>query len=136
MKTNWVIAAVAGAALLASACVARPAAPLANTSWTLVTLAGQPILAETTVTLAFESAGSAGGKDGCNTYSGSYTLSGAQLSFGQMASTMMACPEPIMNQAAAYLKAVGQTAGYQIDGGTLTLRDAGGNALATFARQP
>jgi heat shock protein HslJ len=146
-KTHAIVAA--GAALLLSACIARPAAPKAapaqqpaspaasieNTSWTLATLDGQPALADTTVTLNFEAAGRAGGSDGCNNYSGSYTVNGSQLAFGQLVSTMMACPEPIMKQATAYAKALSQTAAYKSDGAALTLLDAGGKDLATFTRQ-
>src|SRR5512136_616558 len=108
---------------------------LAGTSWMLATLNGQPALKDTTVTLNF-AAGKVAGSDGCNNYNGSYTADGTNIKFNQpMASTMMACPEPIMKQAAAYQQALGQAATYKADAKQLTLVDAGGKELATFNAQ-
>jgi heat shock protein HslJ len=118
---------------------AQPAAtgtdPLAGTSWTLTTLNGQPAVKGTTVTLNFI-AGKVTGSDGCNTYNTSYTVDGTNLKFNQpIATTLKACPEPIMTQSSAYLQALGQTATYQIAGQQLTLSDASGKELATFTAQ-
>ena len=118
---------------------AQPAATgtdtLAETSWMLTTLNGQPALKDTTVTLNFV-AGKVTGSDGCNVYNTSYTADGANVKFNQpIATTMMACPEPIMTQASAYLQALGQAATYKTDGKQLALSDAGGKELATFAAQ-
>jgi heat shock protein HslJ len=78
----------------------------------LATLNGQAPLKGTTVTLNFV-AGKAAGSDGCNNYSGSYTADGTNIKFSQsMAATMMACPDPIMKQATAYMQALGQAATY------------------------
>jgi heat shock protein HslJ len=108
---------------------------LAGTSWTLATLGGQSPLEDTTVTLNFGD-GRASGSDGCNNYSAPYTADGSNIKIQQpFASTMMACPEPIMVQAAAYMTALGQAATYKVDGEQLTLYDASGKSLATFAAQ-
>jgi heat shock protein HslJ len=107
---------------------------LAGTSWLLTTLNGQPALKDTIVTLNFMD-GKAAGSDGCNSYTGSYTADGASIKFGQMASTMMACPDPIMKQAAAYQQALGQAATYKADAAQLTLYDANGKELAAFNAQ-
>ena len=85
--------------------VATPAVSpdLAGTSWVLSSLDGNLPVPDTTVTLQFGADGTASGTDGCNQYSTTFTQDGASLTINQpMASTMMACPEPIMNQAAAY----------------------------------
>ncbi len=108
---------------------------LAGTGWTLTTLNGQPALKDATVTLNFAD-GKVTGSDGCNTYSTSYTADGANIKIAEpIATTMMACPDPIMNQASAYLKALGQAATYKTDGKQLSLADASGKELATFAVQ-
>jgi heat shock protein HslJ len=52
-----------------------------------------------------------------------------------MASTMKACPDPIMAQATAYAKALAVTGRYQSDAKGLTLMDANNHALATFNAQ-
>ena len=124
--------------LILGGCTALPdpvAGTLADTSWTLVSLDGQPAGSGTPVTIRFEN-GRIGGTDGCNSYSTAYTVNGAKLSIDKnIVATMMACPEPIMQRVAAYITALTQAAAYRIDGGQLTLSDASGKALATFTRQ-
>ncbi len=108
---------------------------LAGTSWMLATLNGQPALTDTTVTLNFV-AGKVAGSDGCNNYSGTYTADGTNIKFSQpMAATMMACPDPIMKQATAYMQALGQAATYKADAKQLSFSDASGKELATFTAQ-
>lgn len=107
---------------------------LDGSSWILTTLNGQPALKETAVTLNF-AAGRVAGTDGCNRYNGSYTVDGANIKFGLLASTMMACEEAIMTQATAYQQALGQAATYKADAQQLSLIDANGKELAVFAAQ-
>jgi len=87
------------------------------------------------VTLLLDN-GQATGTDGCNNYFGGYTLSGASLTFGPMASTQMACPEPRMKIESAWLTALGIVTGWRVDAGTLHLLDAAGNDLATLSPVP
>ena len=143
MATLLVMAVIAAACAPTAAPANQPAQPkeqpvsgntLDGTSWTLVTLNGQPALKDTTVTLNF-AAGKAVGSDGCNRYTGGYTADGTNIKFDQMASTMMACAEPIMQQAAAYLQALAQAATYKANAKQLTLADASGKELATFNAQ-
>lgn len=109
--------------------------PLAGTSWLLAVLNGQSPVEGTSITLNFERLGRASGSDGCNDYSTSYAVAGSQLTFGPIAGTMMACPDPVMQQATAYQQALAQTASYVIEGERLTLMNSGGAALATFDPQ-
>ena len=75
--------------------------PAPTGCWVRWTAACQ--LAGATVTLQFDPDGSANGSDGCNRFRTTYAQDGASLTFGQpVASTMMACPEPVMNQATAF----------------------------------
>jgi heat shock protein HslJ len=146
MRNKLIIASLVLASTIVTACVpipaASPAAPsssgsdqLAGTSWMLVTLDGQAALKDTTVTLNFQD-GKAFGSDGCNNYTTSYTADSTNLKIQQpIAATLMACPDPIMNQATAYMKALQQAATYKVDGKQLTLYDASGKALATFTAQ-
>ena len=135
-KTLVALAMVVG--LILGGCTALPdpvAGTLADTSWTLVSLDGQPVSAGAPVTIRFEN-GRIGGTDGCNSYSTAYTANGAKLNIDKnIVATMMACPEPIMQGAAAYIAALTQAAAYRIDGRQLMLLDARGKALATFTRQ-
>jgi heat shock protein HslJ len=119
----------------------RPAAAnatddLAGTSWTLTTMGGQPPVPNTDVTLNFGTDKTVSGTDGCNNYNTTYTADGSNLTFKQpMATTMKACPDPIMTYAAAYLKVLANTTTYEVSGQQLTLFDAGNQPLAQFAAQ-
>jgi heat shock protein HslJ len=110
--------------------------PLADTRWTLATLQGDKPLADATVTIGFTAASNVDGTDGCNRYQGRYGVEGTSLRFpDEFTATMMVCPEPIMNQAQAYMRALKRAASYAIDAGQLTLRDDLGDEFATFAAQ-
>jgi heat shock protein HslJ len=89
------------------------------------------------VTAMFGDDGTVSGSGGCNTYSGTYTTSGAdQITIGTLAATEMACPEPAMEIEQMYFAALGTVATYQIEGTTLTLRDAAGATQASFTLVP
>jgi heat shock protein HslJ len=62
---------------------------------------------------------------------GGYTVSpdGLKLEMSQMASTMMACPEPLMQQEGAFLGILGGVTGYALDGDMLTLKGADGKTV-------
>ncbi|NMB67709.1 MAG: META domain-containing protein [Chloroflexi bacterium] len=76
--------------------------PLAGTGWILTELNGQPALADVSVTLEFAD-GRLGGSDGCNSYGGGYRVEDGRLIVGaDMASTLMACADEIMQQASAF----------------------------------
>lgn len=112
---------------------AAPAAvDLAGTSWVLSSLDGSLPLPGTAVTLQFNADGSATGTDGCNRFSTTFTQDGNNLSIqAPAAATMMACPEPVMNQATAYMAALGKTTGFSGGERQLVL-NAGTQIVATF----
>ena len=143
---RFILFAAAAAVLVLAACVpvtregaAAPAPagdPLAGSAWVLSELNGQPLVADTTVTLQFGTDGRASGTDGCNRYSGGYSVDGDTIQFSPNAAmTMMACPAPIMDQATAYMAALTGAATYVVDGASLTLVDAAGVTTAVFDAQ-
>jgi heat shock protein HslJ len=106
---------------------------LAGTGWTLTALNGAPVPAEPVVTLNLSGTGQATGTDGCNRYVTAYTVEGDAITFSPAgASTMMACPDPIMAQAQAYMAALTAAATFTAEGDTLTLLDGSGTAVAVF----
>lgn len=110
---------------------------LDGTTWILGTLDGRPPLPGTDVTLSFE-AGAAFGSDGCNRYRASYELGeDGRLAVGPaMATTLMACAEDVMVQAAAYGAALRATASARLhDDGALALAEADGTVRITFTAQ-
>lgn len=122
--------------------VLSPATPasLEDTLWQLTALAGgnavQSLVLGTEITATF-SDGRVTGTAGCNTYFGPYTLEADTLGIGPAASTRMACmdPEGVMEQEAAYLAALSEVAGYDIERNTLRLLDADGAVLLVFVAE-
>lgn len=84
------------------------------------------LLADTKVTATFGEDGTVSGSSGCNTYSGSFSLDGDVIEVGELASTMMACADDVMQQETAYLAALRSAAVYVIANNVLELRDAEG----------
>jgi len=85
------------------------------------------------VTAVFGADGTVSGSGGCNTYSAPYaTPTTGQITIGAVSSTMRACPEAASQIEHDYIAALGKATTYQIDGTTLTLRDAAGAAQVTF----
>ena len=63
------------------------------------------------------------GYTGCNIMNGAYTLEGKDLSFGNMATTMMAGPEENMKTERSVLDAMGKAVRVKADGEKLLLLD-------------
>jgi len=109
---------------------------LSGTSWEVIGYnngkqAITSVLAGSTITLDFASDGTLSGNSGCNSYNGSFTVTGKQITIGPLASTRMACADPagVMEQESLYLAALGSAATYQIKDTGLELRTKDG-ALA------
>jgi heat shock protein HslJ len=121
------------AIMMISACSSSGSPDFVDQSWLLATLLGEPPLADTTITMEFGEGDRVAGSSGCNQYSTTYTVDGNQLSFGdQIATTMMACLGPIVQQERAYLQALAATKTYDLAQDGFTLFDADGNQLAAF----
>jgi heat shock protein HslJ len=116
---------------------ASPGASLEGTFWVLESYYNADaedvtVLPRTQVTALLEG-GKISGNDGCNNYFGEYTLEGSKLTFPQpMGSTMMACEEPVMAQAADFMQGLKATATFSISGQQLTFKDAQGKSLMVF----
>jgi len=108
---------------------------LDGSAWILAELAGETLLDDVALTLAFDG-GRVAGSDGCNRFQGAYDLEGDVLSFGEIASTMMACPEPVMRQARAFSDALERTHGVRLDEGALIFVDSDDVTVASFDPQP
>jgi heat shock protein HslJ len=112
---------------------------LENTDWRLIRLNDKPIVAPSLQhepNLLFDGKSRhVSGSGGCNQVTGSYELHGDQLTFGQVASTRMACPQG-MDTEAAFLEALTKVKKWKIVGRDLELFDAAGKSVALFeARQ-
>jgi len=136
MKTITKVALLGLVLLALAACQLLPrreaTVDLAGTSWVLSSLDGNVPLTGTAITLQLGSDGFASGSDGCNRFRTTFSQSGTRLTFGQPgASTMMACPEPIMDQATAFMAVLAETTRFSATEDELVLR-AGSKDLATL----
>jgi heat shock protein HslJ len=93
-------------ALSLAACMQDGAPPASSalwgTSWIAQSIDGKAVSPAGAISLTFET-NAAWGTGGCNSYRGSVMIKGAEIKFGNLASTLMACLEPgRMEQEGAY----------------------------------
>lgn len=104
------------------------AADLNGTSWNLLEMDyDTPALADAVVTISFQD-DQISGSGGCNRYNSSFSLSEDNpfvITVGPVVSTQMACPEPILDQEAAYLTALEDVVRWGYVFGRLALYYAG-----------
>ena len=85
----------------------------------------------------FGADGTLSGSAGCNNYSTTYTVVTTTMKISPaIAATRMMCPEPVMQQEAAYLAALPTVATYRIESNKLELRDAKGALQASYTAKP
>ncbi len=93
-----------------------------------------PVLPETEITAQFGAeAGKVTGSSGCNRYFGPYTVAGDSLTIGPLGSTMMACPDPQMQQEQAYQAALQAAETYTVSADTLDI--SGGGKMLRYTAQ-
>ena len=107
---------------------------LEGTSWRLTGWSdGSQDPADFTITAEFADR-RIGGTSAVNNYGGSYEAgSDGAFSVGEMASTMMAGPEPDMRAETTYLELLAGATAYKVNDGSLTLSDADGKASLIYA---
>jgi heat shock protein HslJ len=113
------------------------AAELTGTTWSATGInngkeAVQSLVAGTEVTAIFAEDGTVAGSGGCNSFNGTYTVDGAGIAFGPVASTKMACEQAVMDQETAFFAALAASSTYAISGDALELRDADGALQVGF----
>ena len=111
---------------------------LEGTTWNLISFNdGQnltSLVIDTEINAEFKD-GVVSGSSGCNTYTGAYQQNGLELSFGDLASTLMLCQEEgVMEQESAYLQALAKVTHYIVAGNHLTFYDANDLIVAQFSR--
>jgi heat shock protein HslJ len=114
------------------------ATPLVGTTWDCTMYNNgrggfQSLVASSAITAVFGKDDSLTGNAGINNYNGKYSADNGSIKIDSaISSTMMAGDPEIMAQEAAYLAALPKATTYDIDGSTLTLRDATGAAMAAY----
>lgn len=134
MKKFAILAFGSMAVLMLAACAPSASSQnLTGSIWLLSELNGSAPIDSTTITAQFDESGRVGGTSGCNNYNTTYEVNGSQLTFREpVASTMMACPEPVMEQERDYMMVMADTASFEIPNEELMLKDSNGVVLARF----
>lgn len=142
MIPRTALALLAASALVLAACgsdddgspsgSAPTADDLAGTAFESTDVTGYDLVADTTVTLGFET-DALGANAGCNTMSGGYTITDGTLDVSTMAATMMACDDALMAQDTWLSEFLTSGPDITLDGDTLTL--SGGETTITLAAQ-
>lgn len=116
--------------------IAQPAAPkLVGPEWVIEDIAGGGVIDNSHASLQFLPDGRLAGNASCNRLIGSYTDKGDTLSVKLAGTTMMACPEVLMNQERRLLDILPLINRYDIDdNGTLVLKTTDAKSI-TARRQ-
>jgi heat shock protein HslJ len=91
------------------------------------------VLPDTSLDIAFGIV-SVGGSAGCNSFSGTYGTNGSIVRISQLATTRLACEQPVMDQETAFLAALGGVARIDSRGNQLNLEDRDGHLLVGLVR--
>ncbi len=111
---------------LLSACGGNTSDALVGT-WKLVSYGDAASLThpvqEVGTSITFNTDGSVSGNVGCNSFGGEYKVSGNEIVFSEMLSTVMACEEPLMIQESAVIGLINSetTFTYEESNGTLVI---------------
>ena len=113
--------------------------PLNGTGWILTGYVSNGTslhpLNGTLVTMVFSDPGHITGSAGCNHYFASYGIKGTTITIGQAGSTEMYCTGPgVMHQESTYLMMLGRASSVMAGNDTLTIADATGMTILSFAR--
>ena len=125
----FAILALSATILLSVAACALPGLPtgdpLKGTSWRLVTLGGAGLIPGSQITATFEDGQVHG--SACNSYGGSYQVSGDKLTVEALFMTEMACMDPqgVMEQEQEYLEMLGMASSFRISGQELRIVSSG-----------
>ncbi len=107
---------------------------LAGAEWVAETISGEPVAENTRVTVLFGADGAVSGRGGCNSFTGSYEVDGEGLSFGPLASTMMACVDPVMEQEQRFHQMLSSAHLVRRDGEQLVIQAEAGGPETRFRR--
>jgi heat shock protein HslJ len=134
-------ATLAGSATAQSpaASVTEATAGLDGTNWALTSIAVEGTMASGVrgggATLEFVG-DQAGGSAGCDQFLATYAVDAAMLTFGPVLTTRMACDEETLASATSFLTLLATVASFSETAGNLTLMDATGTPVLTFASAP
>jgi len=136
MKRIVVLFALAG--LLLAACSPAASASLTG-QWTLVSYGDPasptPAAPDVETSIVFGEDGQVNGTAGCNGFGGGYEVDGDKITFGPIVATLKFCDGAVGEQETATFAVFVDTAGFTVDGDTLTITSADGSSVVVLARK-
>ena len=113
------------------------AVQLVGPEWKIEDIGGQGVIDNSPAYLQFLPDGRLAGNATCNRLMGRYTIKGEALSFDEgLATTMMACPEAVMNQEQRLLKLLPGINSFRIDGtGALVMQTGTGETITVHPQE-
>ncbi|GGL82463.1 hypothetical protein GCM10011534_00680 [Pseudooceanicola nanhaiensis] len=107
----------------------------ASVTWNAFEVGGRMLIVDTPPTLTVTEDGTVSVFAGCNQFTGQAEMTEGGFVVSQpMAGTRKACPPPVMELEAVVIDALGNTAGYVLNGDLLTLVNAYGVPTIRFSR--
>jgi len=107
---------------------------LVGPTWSLTTMAGQPVLEGTKLTAEFSGEDRVAGNAGCNSFFGQARVDGGRLSVGPLGSTLMACVrDGVMEQEGRYLASLEAATSHTLSGDQLRLGPSAGEVTLVFS---
>lgn len=119
--------------IMAQARADDPTPELAGTEWLLKSIGDMQVDPKIGSSLEFDDGGNAFGSGGCNRFRGPAEIDGTTLTFGDLASTMMACEEPNSKQEAAFHEVLSETVAFKFEEGDLLLIDSEDETVAKLS---
>lgn len=111
--------------LTVSACSSKESTRPLIGSWRLTAYgpvdSTTPAVPDVDAILIFGEDGTLAGSTGCNELGGDYVIEGDQITFGQIVSTLILCPDLQMAQEETMFQVLRETASFNIEGDTLTI---------------
>jgi heat shock protein HslJ len=127
---TMLVSAFAATMILGCSVMTADKAPLLGQEWIIEDIAGGGVIDDSQPSLLFLADGQLAGSGSCNRIIGSYQLDDKQLTIKPAGTTMMMCPEALMNQENKLLKLLPTIKSYQIDKtGALVLTTANGEVI-------
>ena len=74
------------------------------------------------------------GVSGCNQYNAPYEATGTEISIGEIAGTLMACPEEEMAVEDQYRELLAEVTTFEVSGGSMSMSDAEGSPVLRFSQ--
>jgi heat shock protein HslJ len=111
-------------------CGGAPRALLGTDEWSITEIGSSAVMGSTAPTIAFLDDNAVAGSGSCNRFRGGFKLTGESLTIEQLATTMMACPDQVMQQEQTIIRQLEATHSFDIRAdGALVLKDAKGGTL-------